>query len=420
LRKIFKFGGASVKNSDAIINLKEIVSLHKESLTVIVVSAIDKTTNQLEEIWKSYLSNDLDSAIQKTNKCIDFHYKIINNLLLNKDEDFVAQFNSLSNELKRFLSNNKKDNNLSYSKIVSYGELWSTCIISSYLNREGYLNNWVDARKIIKTKLNFIESNVDWEKTNEIVNQTINKKKLHVTQGFISSNSKGDTTTLGREGSDFSASIIGACLDVSEVVIWKDVDGLLNADPKWFKKTKVLENISYKEAIELSYLGASVIHPNTVKPLQNKNINLRLKSFLSPSKKGSLISKNGLNDTETPSYIYKPNQILLSITTKDYSFIFEEHISEIFSIFSYSGYKVHLMQNSALSFSVCGIIEPVKLQNLIASLQKNYKVKYNEQVDLLTVRNYNNFDVPDFLKSKEILIQQRSRSTIRFALKVKV
>jgi aspartate kinase len=417
LRKIFKFGGASVKNSDAIINLKEIVSLHKESLTVIVVSAIDKTTNQLEEIWKSYLSNDLDSAIQKTNKCIDFHYKIINNLLLNKDEDFVAQFNSLSNELKRFLSNNKKDNNLSYSKIVSYGELWSTCIISSYLNREGYLNNWVDARKIIKTKLNFIESNVDWEKTNEIVNQTINKKKLHVTQGFISSNSKGDTTTLGREGSDFSASIIGACLDVSEVVIWKDVDGLLNADPKWFKKTKVLENISYKEAIELSYLGASVIHPNTVKPLQNKNINLRLKSFLSPSKKGSLISKNGLNDTETPSYIYKPNQILLSITTKDYSFIFEEHISEIFSIFSSSGYKVHLMQNSALSFSVCGIISPFKLPLLIKDLQKNYKVKYNEKVDLLTIRHYHSLDVPDFLKSKEILIQQRSRSTIRYVLK---
>ena len=253
MTRIFKFGGASVKNSDAIINLKEIVSLHKEGLTVIVVSAIDKTTNQLEEIWKSYLNDDVVSAIQKMNKCIDFHYDIINNLVLNKDDDFVVQFNSLSNELKSFLSNNKKDNNLSYSKIVSFGELWSTCIISSYLNREGYLNNWVDARKIIKTKLNFIESDVDWEKTNEIVNQTINKKKLYVTQGFISSNSDGLTTTLGREGSDFTASIIGTCLAVDEVVIWKDVDGLLNADPKWFDNTKVLKNISYKEAIELSY-----------------------------------------------------------------------------------------------------------------------------------------------------------------------
>lgn len=417
--KIFKFGGASVKKSDAIINLKEIVSLHKEGLTVIVVSAIDKTTNQLEEIWKSYLNDDLDSAIQKTNKCIDFHYDIINNLVLNKDDDFVAQFNSLSNELKSFLSNNKKDNNLSYSKIVSYGELWSTCIISSYLNREGYLNNWVDARKIIKTKLNFIESDVDWEKTNEIVNQTINKKKLYVTQGFISSNSDGLTTTLGREGSDFTASIIGTCLAVDEVVIWKDVDGLLNADPKWFDNTKVLKNISYKEAIELSYLGASVIHPNTVKPLQNKKINLRIKSFLVPSNKGSLISESGLDDREIPSLIYKPNQFLLSITTKDYSFVFEEHISEIFSIFSYSGYKVHLMQNSALSFSVCGIISPFKLPLLIKGLQKNYKVKYNEKVDLLTIRHYNSLDIPDFLKSKEILIQQRSRSTIRFVFKDK-
>ena len=419
MTKIFKFGGASVKNSDAIINLKEIVSLHKEGLTVIIVSAIDKTTNQLEEIWKSYLNDDVDSAIQKTNKCIDFHYDIINNLVLNKDDDFVAQFNSLSNELKSFLSNNKKDNNLSYSKIVSYGELWSTCIISSYLNREGYLNNWVDARKIIKTKLNFIESDVDWEKTNEIVNQTINKKKLYVTQGFISSNSDGLTTTLGREGSDFTASIIGTCLAVDEVVIWKDVDGLLNADPKWFDNTKVLKNISYKEAIELSYLGASVIHPNTVKPLQNKKINLRIKSFLVPSNKGSLISESGLDDREIPSLIYKPNQFLLSITTKDYSFVFEEHISEIFSIFSYSGYKVHLMQNSALSFSVCGIISPIKLPLLIKGLQKNYKVKYNEKVDLLTIRHYNSLDIPDFLKSKEILIQQRSRSTIRFVFKDK-
>ena len=417
MSKIFKFGGASVKNSDAIINLKEIVSLHKESLTVIVVSAIDKSTNKLEEIWKSYLNDDMDSAIQKTNKCIDFHYNIINNLLLNKDDDFVTQFNSLSNELKSFLSNNKKDNELSYSKIVSYGELWSTCIISSYLNREGCLNNWVDARKIIKTKSNFTESEIDWQKTNEIINQTIEKHKLHVTQGFIASNSDTDTTTLGREGSDFTASIIGTCLAVDEVVIWKDVNGLLNADPKWFDNTKVLKNISYKEAIELSYLGASVIHPNTVKPLQNKNINLRIKSFLVPSNKGTLISENGLDDREIPSLIYKPNQFLLSITTKDYSFVFEEHISEIFSIFSYSGYKVHLMQNSALSFSVCGIISPFKLPRLIKDLQKNYKVKYNEKVDLLTIRHYNSLDIPDFLKSKEILIQQRSRSTIRYVLK---
>ena len=416
---IFKFGGASVKNSDAIINLKKIVSLNKEGLIVIVVSAIDKTTNQLEKIWKSYLSNDVDSAIEKTNNCIDFHNEIIDHLLLNKDEDFVAHFNSLSNELKRFLSNNKEDNELSYSKIVSYGELWSTCIVSSYLNKKGLLNDWVDARKIIKTKSNFTESEIDWPKTNEIINQTIDKQKLHVTQGFIASNSNKDTTTLGREGSDFSASIIGTCLDVDEVVIWKDVDGLLNADPKWFDNTKVLKNISYKEAIELSYLGASVIHPNTVKPLQNKNINLRIKSFLVPSKKGTLISKNGQNDREIPSIIYKPNQILLSINTNDFSFIFEEHISEIFSIFFKSGFKVHLMQNSALSFSVCGVISNFKLNRLIKDLQKNYQVKYNEMVDLLTIRHYDSLEVPDFLKSKEVVIQQRSRSTIRFVFKDK-
>ena len=249
----------------------------------------------------------------------------------------------------------------------SFGQLG---IISSYLNREGYLNNWVDARKIIKTKLNFIESDVDWEKTNEIVNKTINKKKLYVTQGFISSNSDGLTTTLGREGSDFTASIIGTCLAVDEVVIWKDVDGLLNADPKWFDNTKVLKNISYKEAIELSYLGASVIHPNTVKPLQNKKINLLIKSFLVPSNKGSLISESGLDDREIPSLIYKPNQFYFLLLLKIIHLFLRSISAKFFSIFSYSGYKVHLMQNSALSFSVCGIISPIKLPLLIKGLQK--------------------------------------------------
>lgn len=418
--KIFKFGGASVKNSDAIINLKEIVSSNKEGLSVIIVSAIDKTTNQLENVWKNYTVGNINTAIKKTNNCIDFHNEIINSLSLNEDEEFLKIFDSFSNELKEFLKNDfKDDNNLSYSKIVSYGELWSTSIISAYLNGQSLSNKWVDARRIIKTNNNYIESKVDWLKTSELVNQTINTKKLHVSQGFIGSSSDGLTTTLGREGSDFTASILASCLSVHELVIWKDVDGLLNADPKWFNNTKILKNISYKEAIELSYLGASVIHPNTVKPLQNKNINLRLKSFLAPSNMGSLISENGLNDREVPSIIYKPDQFLLSITTKDYSFIFEEHISEIFSIFFSSGYRVHLMQNSALSFSVCGIISPFKLTGLISDLQKNYKVKYNEKVDLLTIRHYDSLDVPEFLKSKQVLIQQRSRATIRFVLKNK-
>ena len=418
---IFKFGGASVKNSDAIINLKEIVSNQKENLTAIVVSAIDKTTNNLEEVWKNYQNGDVISAIQKTNKCIDFHYEIINALLLNSDEKFLTQFNSFCNQLNDFLQTSPgEDYNYSYSKIVSFGELWSTIIISYFLKSQKISNKWVDARAIIKTNNSYVDSNVNWKETNKLINQNLSNNKLSITQGFISSNSIGETTTLGREGSDYTASIIGSCLDVNEIIIWKDVDGLLNADPKWFKKTRVLQNISYKEAIELSYLGASVIHPNTIKPLQNKNINLKIKSFLKPSQNGSLISINGLNDGETPSFIYKPDQFLLSITTKDYSFIFEEHISEIFSIFYSSGYKVHLMQNSALSFSVCGIINPIKLKKLIIDLQKNYMVKYNEKVDLLSVRHYKSLDLPEFLKSKQVLIEQRSRSTIRFVLKNKL
>ena len=242
-------------------------------MTLVVVSAIDKTTNKLEEIWKSYQNNDVDSAIYKTNKCIDFHYKIIN-LLLNKNKDFVSQFDSLSNELKFFISGNKKDNDLSYSKIVSYGELWSTVIISHYLNSQGIKNKWVDARELIQTETAHVESKINWSSTNELIQEKLSKNQnFIISQGFIGANNRGETITLGREGSDFSAAIYAHCLNVKNVTIWKDVDGLLNADPKWFKKHQDIENISYKEAIELSYLGASVIHPKTIKPLQNKKLN---------------------------------------------------------------------------------------------------------------------------------------------------
>ena len=414
---IFKFGGASIKTAKAILNLKEIVTLHKEGLTLVVVSAIDKTTNKLEEIWKSYQNNDVDSAIYKTNKCIDFHYKIINILLLNKNKDFVSQFDSLSNELKFFISGNKKDNDLSYSKIVSYGELWSTVIISHYLNSQGIKNKWVDARELIQTETAHVESKINWSSTNELIQKKLSKNQhFIISQGFIGANNRGETTTLGREGSDFSAAIYAHCLNVKNVTIWKDVDGLLNADPKWFKNTKIIENISYKEAIELSYLGASVIHPNTIKPLQNKKIKLYIKSFLKPLNKGSLINENGISDGKIPSTIYHPNQILISIATKDYSYVFEKHISEIFAIFSKFGFKVHLMQNSALNFSVCGSSSS-SLRDLIHLLQKKYTVKYNKKVDLLTLRHFKELCLPDFLKNKEVILQQRSRNTVRYVLK---
>ena len=417
MSKVFKFGGASVKNPKAIYNLKEIVSSYKENL-VIIISAIDKTTNKLELVWKNYLENETLKSTEIAEEIIKFHEAIIKDLELNNNTDFLKLFNDLALELVEYIgAKTKQDNNISYSKIVSFGELFSTIIISSYLNKEGVENQWIDAREFIKTSDNATDSKVNWEKTKRKINSNLSKNKSYLTQGFIGSNLNGETTTLGREGSDFSAAIFAWSMDVEEVIIWKDVDGLLNADPKWFDKTKVLKKISFKEAIELSYLGASVIHPNTVKPLENKNIPLTIRSFIKKEHNGSSISKVGKDDKIIPSIIYKPNQILLSISSKDYSFIFEEHISDIFSIFSKTGLRVHLMQNSALNFSVCGVISPSELPVLISEIQKKYTLKYNEKVNLLTIRHFKNLDIPELFQNQEILIQQRSRSTLRYVLK---
>ena len=419
MSKVFKFGGASVKNPKAIYNLKEVVSSYKENL-VIVISAIDKTTNKLELVWKNYLENETLKSTEIAREIIKFHEVIIEGLKLNNNTTFLEIFNTLSLELVEYIgAKAKQENNISYSKIVSFGELFSTLIISTYLNKEGVKNQWIDAREFIKTSKSATDSRVNWKETKRKINSNLSKDKTYLTQGFIGSNLNGETTTLGREGSDFSAAIFAWSMDVEEVIIWKDVDGLLNADPKWFDKTQILEKISYKEAIELSYLGASVIHPNTVKPLENKNIPLSIRSFIKKEREGSSISKVGKDDKSIPSIIYKPNQILISISSKDYSFIFEEHISDIFSVFSKTGLKVHLMQNSALSFSVCGIITTSELPVLISEIQKKYNLKYNEKVNLLTIRHFKNLDIPELFQNQEILIQQRSRTTLRYVLKEK-
>ena len=419
MSKVFKFGGASVKNPKAIYNLKEIVSSYKENL-VIVISAIDKTTNKLELVWKSYLGNETLKSTEIAAEIIKFHKTIIEDLELNNNSDFLKLFNDLTLELVDYIgAKTKQENNISYSKIVSFGELFSTLIISSYLNREGVENQWIDAREFIKTSKSATDSSVNWKETERKIKSTLKKDITYLTQGFIGSNLNGETTTLGREGSDFSAAIFAWSMDVEEVIIWKDVDGLLSADPKWFDKTQILKKISFKEAIELSYLGASVIHPNTVKPLENKNIPLTIRSFIKKEHEGSSISKVGKDDKSIPSIIYKPNQILLTISTIDYSFIFEEHMSKLFSIFFKMGLKVHLMQNSALSCSVCGIILPHNFDHLISALQNIYIVKYNTKVNLLTIRYFKNLEIPKLFQNQEILIQQRSRSTLRYVLKEK-
>ena len=419
---VFKFGGASVKNANAIKNAVHIIQAFKGPL-VVVVSAMGKTTNGLENLWTSYLRKDVNGIELALEKLYQFHTDLIIDLGANSNK-CKEVFSKSFQKLKLHLSKEPSEHTAyEYDQIVSYGELWSTLIFAEYLAINNISSHWQDARKIIRTTNHYQNARVDWLKTKELVNERIVKRfsensslSCIVTQGFIGHTNTGMTTTLGREGSDFSAAILAWALDAAEVFIWKDVPGLLNADPKEFDNPIKIDKISYKEAIELSYFGASVIHPKTLKPLQNKNIPLRIKSFIEPESSGTIIQSDESFDDNHPSYIYNSNQLLISISPKDFSFIMEDHISEIFKLFSKSGLKVHLMQNSALNFSVCANIKKVMLKALIDELAEKFNVKYNENVDLLTIRHYENHVFPEKLKKKEILIKQRTRSTLRYVL----
>ncbi|MAP01436.1 MAG: aspartate kinase [Flavobacteriales bacterium] len=421
--KVFKFGGASVKNATAIKNAVQITQSYKGPL-IVVVSAMGKTTNSLEELWSAFVKRDQKTISKSLNKLVEFHNQLLVELFQEQSSS-AKLFNESLSKLSNYLEKEPSENMAyEYDQIVSYGELWSTIIFSGALAAYKVNAKWMDARKIIRTTNHFQEARVDWPKTKDLVKSTILSAfekdmglKCVVTQGFIGHANSGKTTTLGREGSDFSAAILAWATSAQQVLIWKDVPGLLNADPKEFENTIKIDRISYKEAIELSYFGASVIHPKTLKPLQNSNIPLLIKSFVDPKAEGTIIDSDESADYQQASYIYKRNQLLISISPKDFSFILEDHISEIFSVFSLTGVKVHLMQNSALSFSVCATMKKTMLKGLIDNLSEKFNVKYNEDVDLLTIRHYKDHVFPEKLKTKKVLIKQRSRSTLRYVLR---
>lgn len=431
--KVFKFGGASLKDADAIRNMVSIVQSYDGPL-FIVVSAIGKTTNAMEKLWTAYVHRDQEGVKNALNALYTFHQDIIDNLDGYGREQVSSGFKETYRQLEQYLTKEPSDNiAFEYDQIVSYGELWATNIVRGFLYYSGEPAMSLDARKLIRTSDHYQEGRVDWDKTQELVLKEVetarqfwrydhrisdkDQPKCLITQGFIGHTNTGMTTTLGREGSDFTAAILAWALDVEEVLIWKDVPGLLNADPKKFDETFKIDQISYREAIELSYFGASIIHPKTLKPLQNKRIPLKIKSFVEPTAPGTIIHSDEQFDDAQSSYIYKNNQMLLTISPMDFSFIMEDHISVIFNVFSKHGVKVHLMQNSALNFSVCADVKPTMCEGLIAELSESFLVRYNEDVDLFTVRHYTTLDLPEKLKHKTVLIQQRSRSTLRYVLR---
>ena len=431
--KVFKFGGASVKDAKAIRNMVSIVQSYDGPL-FIVVSAIGKTTNALEKLWTAYIHREQEEVKQALNDLSTFHQDIIDHLDGYGRQQVSSNFKEKYHQLEQYLTKDPSDNiAFEYDQIVSYGELWSTIIVWGFLYYSGESVMNLDARKLIRTSDHYQEGRVDWDKTQELVQKEVeaarqfwrydhrcsdkDQPKCLITQGFIGHTNTGMTTTLGREGSDFTAAILAWALDAKEVLIWKDVPGLLNADPKKFHDTFKIDQISYREAIELSYFGASIIHPKTLKPLQNKSIPLKIKSFVDPAAEGTIIHSDEQFDDAQSSYIYKNNQMLFTISPTDFSFIMEDHISVIFNVFSKHGVKVHLMQNSALNFSVCADVKPTMCEGLIEELSNSFLVRYNEDVDLFTVRHYKTLDLPDKLKHKTVLIQQRSRSTLRYVLR---
>lgn len=419
--KVFKFGGASVKNAEAVKNVESVIKLFNDDL-VVVISAMGKTTNGLEKVVESYLNKD-GKTQEYLQEVKEFHFNILNDLFTDKNHPIFTEIHNTFVEIDWEIEDEAvREYDYVYDQIVSIGEMLSTKIVSAYLNENGTNNTWLDVRNVIQTDNTYRNAKVDWVITEQFAQKEIQAKfekgqNLIITQGFIGSSSELFTTTLGREGSDFSAGILAYCLNAESVTIWKDVPGMLNADPKWFDVTEKLNNISYLEAVELAYYGASVIHPKTIKPLHNKNIPLYVKSFVSPKENGTVINENSTEDSLIPSFIFKMNQVLISISAKDYSFVMEDNLSHIFGLFSAKGVKINLMQNSAISFSVCVDYDNQKTISLIEELRKDYKVLYNEKLELVTIRHYDDETIKRVTENKQIIVEQKSRNTARFVMK---
>ncbi|MDG2464991.1 MAG: aspartate kinase [Crocinitomicaceae bacterium] len=419
--KVFKFGGASVKDSEAVRNVVRILDLFPEEKIVVVISAMGKTTNAMELIAAAIWEKNFDLFEAQVDLLKTYHSQIISELFLTNSMTIDNEVNSVYDELRdRYATSERNENAFEYDQVVSLGEVLSTKIVATYLVKEGKLCEWADARTFIRTNHYYKEGEVDWKSTEQLVNDRLKNRfdnsDIVVTQGFVGHTSDGFATTLGREGSDFSAGILAYCLDAESVTIWKDVDGMLNADPRIFENTIKLDRISFREAIELSYYGASVIHPKTIKPLQNKSIPLYVKSFIHPENEGTIIQHVSDKDHLIPSFIFKKKQILLSITPRDFSFIVEQNLSDIFNRLSRVNAKMNLMQNSALSFSVLLDEDKTNLSEVLGVFENTYSVQFTEDLELVTIRHYDQATIDFVCKDKKVVLEQKTNDTARFVL----
>ena len=415
--RIYKFGGASVKDAEGIKNLFSIMKKEGFDKTLLIISAMGKTTNALELVVKNYFENknELQYSI---NQIFEFHNTVLLELFSEKNYEVFNDIKLIFDNLKVFLKRNKSPNySFVYDQVVPCGEILSTKIISAFLNLSGVKSNWLDSRELIKTDSNYRDADIHWKLTQKNISESIDKKKLNITQGFIGSNQNNFNTTLGREGSDYSAAIYAYCLNAQSLTIWKDVPGVLNADPRVFKNHILLDYISYTEAIELAFYGASVIHPKTLQPLQKKEIPLFVKSFLNPKGKGTAISRGIKIKPEVPCFIVKRNLNLLKLSSLDFSFIVEENISEIFQVLHENKMKVDLIQNSAISFSVCIYDKFNRLKELLSILKATFKVECVENVNLFTIRHFDEKSSNEILKNNELILEQRTDDVLQLIVR---
>jgi aspartate kinase len=416
--KIFKFGGASVKDANGVKNILNVLKHTGFDNTLIVVSAMGKTTNALERVVSSFFENKAQFSADLELVRIQ-HHSIIKELYDAENKVITDKVNALFDGVLDFLKTTDSDDySWVYDQVVSLGELVSTTIISDYMQSQDIDNTWLDARKCIKTDAYYRDANLYWTDTEAAIQKEVAGKRTLVSQGFIASAPNGDTTTLGREGSDYSAAIFAYALGADSVTIWKDVPGVLNGDPRKFDDTVLLYQISYREAIELAFYGASVIHPKTLQPLQRKEIPLYVKSFENPENPGTAVSKGKTLDPMVPCYIVKENQTLLKLSSKDFSFIVEDNISEIFALLHQFKMRVEMIQSSAISFSICIFNKYSKLEHLLEALNSKFKVEVNDGVSLYTIRH---FDKPaiNFIKNAvgEIIVEQRTTNTAQFVVR---
>ncbi len=408
--RIFKFGGASVKDADGVRNILRILNHEGFKNTLIVISAMGKMTNAFEKIINSYHQKTADLK-QHIEFVRTFHLEIIENLFEDKNHQIYTEVELLFGQLSGFLiKNTSTDYNFIYDQIVGYGEMLSTKIISSYLNEHNIENKWMDVRDYIKTDTNYRDAHVNWQDTKARI-LALNTQELYITQGFLSADATDTTTTLGREGSDYTAAIFAYCLNAKSLTIWKDVEGVLSADPRYFNETQLLQEISYSEAIEMAFYGASVIHPKTLKPLENKNIPLHVRSFYTLEKKGTTVRKGNNLVPEIPCFILKEDQIFVSFSAIDFSFMVEHNISELFKKLHNYKLKVNLIQNSALSFSVCIEDKFDNFNEFLSEVALKYNINYVKDVSLYTIRHANEEAISNIEQKGEVLLKQVTKGT---------